>query len=78
MYLYFLHYRSGSVRMSTVFYNVIQQDKVIGLWRGLVPVSYKYNQNSYLLLTHSVKKFFIIILLVISTYIHTHFKMPVT
>lgn len=28
---------SGSVRMSTVFYNVVQQDKVIGLWRGLVP-----------------------------------------
>lgn len=28
---------SGSVRMSTVLYNVIQQDKVTGLWRGLVP-----------------------------------------
>lgn len=28
---------SGSVRMSTVFFNVLQQDKAKGLWKGLVP-----------------------------------------
>lgn len=39
---FFFRGHNGQVSMSAVFTNILQQEQLFGLWKGMVPVSIKF------------------------------------